>query len=361
MAEGDDSASKTEDPTPKRLEEARAKGDVAKSADFAQAAALAGAMGALAILSGWLATNLVATLRPFIEHPDAIPLEGAGTANVLRYAMLAGAPALIIVLAVASLSGVAGNLVQTGFLYTGEKLKPTFDKVSPIDGFKRLFGAQGLMQFALSVVKVSAISIVSWFVLAPRAHELPQLAAVAPAAILPYAMSLVWPLAFAVLALLVLIGGFDWFWQRQQFTERMRMSKEELKEEFKQNEGDPMIKARLRQQRMERSRRRMMQAVPKATVVIMNPTHYAVALRYEQGETDAPECVAKGVDEVALKIRALAEEHGVPVVEDAPLARALFAAVEVDETIPTQHFEAVARVIGFILNSARPSKTAGQL
>ena len=122
-----------------------------------------------------------------------------------------------------------------------------------------------------------------------------------------------------------------------------------------------MIKARLRQQRMERSRRRMMQAVPKATVVIMNPTHYAVALRYEAGETDAPECVAKGVDETALKIRAIAEEHGVPVVEDAPLARALFATVEIDETIPTQHFEAVAKVIGFILNSSRPPKTAAQL
>lgn len=361
MAEGDDSASKTEDPTPKRLEEARAKGDVAKSADFAQAAALAGAMGTLAILGGWMATNLSASLRPFLEHPDAIPLQGGGGVNVLRYALMAGAPILIIVMAATSLSGVAGNLIQTGFLFTAEKMKPSLEKISPLSGLKRLFGLDGLMQFVRSAAKVILTGAVAWFVLKPHVQELAGLSATSPSAILPFAIGLVRPLAFAVLALLAGIGALDWFWQRSRFTERMRMSKEELKEEYKQSEGDPMIKARLRQQRMERSRRRMMQAVPKATVVIMNPTHYAVALRYEQGETDAPECVAKGVDEVALNIRAMAEEHGVPIIEDAPLARALFAAVEVDETIPTEHFEAVAKVIGFVLNSARPSKTARQL
>jgi flagellar biosynthetic protein FlhB len=133
----------------------------------------------------------------------------------------------------------------------------------------------------------------------------------------------------------------------------MRMSKEELKEDYKQSEGDPHVKARQKQIRMTRARQRMMQAVPNATVVVMNPTHYAVALRYEQGEDEAPICVAKGLDSLALKIRALAEESGVPVIEDPPLARALYAAVEIEEIIPAAHYEAVAKIIGFILNRGK--------
>jgi flagellar biosynthesis protein FlhB len=145
----------------------------------------------------------------------------------------------------------------------------------------------------------------------------------------------------------------DWLWQRQRFLVRMRMTKEEVKEEFKNSEGDPHVKARQRQIRFERAKRRMMQAVPQATVVVMNPTHYAVALKYEQGETAAPTCVAKGLDSLALKIRAIAEEAGVPVIEDPPLARALYAAVDIDEMIPPAHFEAVAKIIGFILGAGK--------
>jgi flagellar biosynthetic protein FlhB len=361
MAEGDDATSKTEEPTPRRLEEARQRGDVAKSADFAQAAALAGTLSVLAITGTWMARNLVANLRPFLEHPDAFPLEGAGGANVARYAVLAAAPILVVVMAATALSGAAGNLIQTGLLFTTDKLQPKLDKISPMAGFQRLFGVDGLMHFLRAVLKIGLTGAVAWFVLRPHMHELAGLSALSPTAILPFAMTLLRPLAFAVLALLAAIGALDWLWQRQRFMDRMRMSKEELKEEFRQSEGDPHVKARQRQIRNERSRRRMMQAVPKATVVIMNPTHYAVALRYEAGETDAPECVAKGMDDLALKIREVAEEAGVPVVEDAPLARALYATVDIDETIPTEHFEAVAKVIGFVLNSSRAPKRASQL
>jgi flagellar biosynthetic protein FlhB len=165
-------------------------------------------------------------------------------------------------------------------------------------------------------------------------------------------------LVFAVAAFLLIVAGADWFWQRQRFMQRMRMTKEEMKEDFKQSEGDPHIKARQKQLRNERARRRMMQAVPTATVVVMNPTHYAVALKYDQGETPAPMCVAKGMDSLALKIREIAEEAGVPVLEDPPLARALYAAVEIDEIIPPAHYEAVAKIIGFILSAGR--KVAAQ-
>ena len=149
------------------------------------------------------------------------------------------------------------------------------------------------------------------------------------------------------------VAGADWMWQRRRFLIRMRMTKEEVKEDYKNSEGDPHVKARQKQIRMERARRRMMQAVPDATVVVMNPTHYAVALKYEQGQTAAPTCVAKGLDSLALKIRAIAEEAGVPVIEDPPLARALYAAVDIDEMIPPAHFEAVAKIIGFILGAGK--------
>jgi flagellar biosynthetic protein FlhB len=170
---------------------------------------------------------------------------------------------------------------------------------------------------------------------------------------LPFLADILRRLVFAVLALMLVVAGADWFWQRQRFMARMRMTKEELKEDYRQSEGDPHVKAKQKQKRAEAARRRMMQAVPTATVVIANPTHFAVALKYEQGEDAAPICVAKGVDSIALKIREIAEEAGVPVVEDPPLARALYAAVEIDDLIPQAHYEAVAKIIGFILGAGR--------
>jgi len=353
MAEGDDSASKTEEATPRRLEEARKEGDVAKSADLAQVCALAGAFGALALGGGMLARNLAASLMPFIAHPDTIELHGQAGAAVTWQVMAAAGPILAAVLGATMLAGVGGNLVQHGVLFTTAKLKPDLSKLSPAQGFKRLFGIDGLMNFLRAALKVLLVSAVAWWVLAPHARELPGLVAVGPLGVLTYSVGVGKSLMLAVIALLALGAVLDFVWQRQRFLSRMRMTKEELKEDFKQSEGDPHVKARQRQIRMERARRRMIQQVPKATVVVANPTHYAVALRYEQGETPAPQCLAKGVDAVALKIREVAEEAGVPVIEDPPLARALYANVEVDEIIPQQHYEAVAKIIGFVLAGRR--------
>ena len=353
MAEGDDSTSRTEEATPRRLEEARKDGDVAKSAELAQVCALAGAFGAVALGGGVLARHLADNLLPFIAHPDTIEVHGEAGAHVAWQVMEAAAPALAAVLGATMLAGVGGNLIQHGVLFTTAKLKPDFSKISPAQGFKRVFGIDGLMNFLRALLKVLLVSAVAWWVLAPHAAELPGLIAVGPLGVLSYSIDVGKSLMMAVLALLALGAVLDFVWQRQRFLTRMRMTKEELKEDFKQSEGDPHVKARQRQLRMERARKRMIQRVPKATVVVVNPTHYAVALRYEQGETPAPECVAKGVDAVALKIREVAEEHGVPVIEDAPLARALYANVEVDVIIPQQHYEAVAKIIGFILSGRR--------
>ncbi len=356
MAESD-GASKTEEPTQRKLDEARQKGDVPRSQDVTAFASLAGAFAVLVTTGSLMSREMVSGLLPFIAHPDQIQLAGGGAVEVGWMAFRVAVVPLVSVMMGAALTGAAaGFFQQGGFIFTFEKLKPDFSKVSPLQGFKRLFGIDGAVQFLKQVIKIAATAAVAWWALRPHLDQLMTLAAVDPRAMLGLALDLIKRLAMAVLMLLAVIALVDFVWQRIRFTQRMRMSKEELKEEFRQSEGDPHVKAKQKQKRAEAGRRRMMQAVPKATVVVMNPTHYAVALRYEQGETEAPECVAKGMDELALKIRAVAEEAGVPVVEDAPLARALYAATEIDEQIPTQHYEAVAKIISFIMNRGREDR-----
>ena len=354
-------SSRTEDATPRRIEEARKQGDVPKSHELAQVFALAGAFAVVAYGGGSLARNLASQLIPFFAHPETMDLQGEAGVAVARQVMMATAPALLAVLGATMLAGVSGNVIQHGFLFTTAKLKPDLSKVSPAAGFKRLFGIDGFIGFLRAVLKVVLVGVVALWVLSPHAKEFPGLIAVSPVEMLNFGAGLARDLVMAVLGLLGAIAGLDYIVQRQRFMARMKMTKEELKEDYRQSEGDPHIKARQRQIRMERARRRMIQAVPRATVVVVNPTHYAVALRYEQGETPAPECVAKGTDAVALRIREVAEQAGVPIIEDAPLARALYSAVEIDEIIPPQHYEAVAKVIGFILAGKRPARRAASM
>jgi flagellar biosynthetic protein FlhB len=356
MAEENEGASKTEEPTPRKLEQARSQGDVARTPDLSSVFALAGAASVLAIAGGMFCRNIAAQLLPFIAHPDAIPVTGHDGVEIARYCGKVAAPIILAVLLTAGLGGAAGGLVQTGLLFTPSKLAPDWKKVSPMSGFARLFGIDGVIQFVKSLLKVAATAAVAWYVLKPHLVELQNLANVDPLSILPFVADILRRMVIAIGGLMLVIAGADWMVQKQRFMSRMRMTKEEIKEDYKQSEGDPHVKAKQKQLRAERARRRMMANVPKATVVIMNPTHYAVALKYVQGEDDAPECVAKGLDSLALKIRAIAEENGVPVIEDPPLARALYAAVDVEETIPPAHYQAVAKVIGFILNAAKKPK-----
>lgn len=330
-----------------------------KTADLAPLASLVAAASVVALGGGYMARNLASKLQVFLERPETMDLRGAGGVEILHQAMLAAAPIMGAVFAAACIAGIAGNVVQTGLVFSPQKLMPSLDKISPGAGLKRMVSLDGLVQFLKSFVKLLLTAALAWWVLQPRISDLQGLSRLDPLAILPLAADILRRLVFAVAGFLLLIAGADWFYQRQSFMKKMRMTKEEVKDDFKQTEGDPHIKARQRQLRQERARRRMMQAVPTATVVVMNPTHYAVALKYDAGEAPAPMCVAKGMDSLALKIRALAEESGVPIIEDPPLARALYASVEIDEVIPPAHYEAVAKVIGFIMNASR--RVAGQI
>jgi flagellar biosynthetic protein FlhB len=353
MSDQNDAASRTEEATPRKLQQARERGEVVKTQDVGPLASLAAAATVVALAGGYLSRNLMTAMTPFLAHPDAMSFDSDGGMAIMKSAVMAGAPVIGAVLLAACFAGVAGNVIQTGLLFSPERLSIDIMKLSPLAGFKRVFGLDGFVQFLKSLVKVSLTTGLAWWVLNPHVNELEGLASMDPITMLTFAADILRRLVFAVGAFLAVIAGADWFWQRQRFLKRMRMTKEETKEDYKQSEGDPHIKARQKQLRTERARRRMMQAVPGATVVVMNPTHYAVALKYDQGETPAPMCVAKGMDSLALKIREIAEEAGVPVLEDAPLARALYAAVEIDEIIPPAHYEAVAKIIGFILSAGR--------
>jgi flagellar biosynthetic protein FlhB len=360
VAEGADPESKTEEATPRKLSEARKKGDVARSMDVGSALSLFGATAVILTAGGWFAQTMATQLLPFIAAPHAMigGLEAGAGVEIGTRALWIAAPFVGAVMMATILGGVGGSLAQSGLIFTVEKIKPDWSKVNPLSGFGRLFGPDGLVQFLKTFLKLLAVALICWWTLKPHTRELENLAAMSPMAVLPFARDLIVALMSSALVFLGFTAGADYLWQRYRFNERMKMSKEEVKEDYKQSEGDPHVKAKLKQLRAQRSRQRMMQNVPKATVIITNPTHYSVALRYEPSEGDpAPICVAKGVDKLAMRIREVAREHDVPIVENVPLARALYAAVEIDETIPREHFEAAAKVIGFVMQSRnkRPS------
>ena len=355
MADDNDPESKTEDATPRKLEEARRKGDVAKSPDVAQALSLMGATAVIVIGGSYFTTTMAEGLLPFIADSNRMRggLEAGAGIEIATHALWVAAPLLGAVMLATILGGVGGNVAQIGgIVFSGDKVAPKWSKLSPMEGFKRIFGPDGLMHFLQTLIKLIAVGVICWAVMKPHMREFENMAATSPATILPLARDLMIALMSSALVFMGATAGADFIWQKIRFAKRMRMTKEEVKEDFKQSEGDPHIKAKLKQIRMQKSRQRMMANVPKATVIVTNPTHYSVALRYEAGDA-APVCVAKGVDTLALRIREVAKEHKVPIVENVPLARALYAAVDIDETIPREHFEAAAKVIGFVMQKRK--------
>jgi len=247
------------------------------------------------------------------------------------------------------LSSLAGHVLQNRPSLLPDKIKPDFSKLSIPAGLARMFGPEGWMNLLKGLIKIAIVGMAIWTQLWPERGALESVLSQSPGGVVGDMNHLLFKVLIAALSALLVIAGLDYFLQRFRFLQRNRMSKQEIKEEYRQNEGDPAIKAKVRQIRHERAKKRMMAAVPTATVVIMNPTHFAVALKYESGKTQAPVCVAKGIDALALRIRAVAEDNDVPVIENPPLARALHASVEVDEAVPPEHYKAVAQVIGYVM------------
>jgi len=356
MAEERDDAQRTEEPTQRRLDEAHKKGEVVKSSELSSFVLLLGGTLAFVLFSGLSAQRFAGQFRVFLENPAEMTLDSGSAAALLSKAVFSLFAIVAPAIGLMVLAALAGHLLQHRPVFSAARLKPELSKLSLLQGFKRLFGLDGIVNLFKGVGKIVLVGAAAVAAVWPYRSLVAGATDLDPAGVAHLALFLITKVLIASLIVLAAIAALDYVYQRQRFMARHRMTRQELKDEVKQSEGDPQIKARIRQIRFERSRKRMIAAVPEATVVITNPTHYAVALRYESGKMGAPVCVAKGADHLALTIRQVAEEHEVPVVENPPLARALYAAVDVDDEIPTEHYKAVAQIIGYVLRLAERNK-----
>jgi flagellar biosynthesis protein FlhB len=350
MAEED--TEKTEQPTGKRLEEAHQRGDVVKSQEVNTWFVMAGATLVLMAFSGSMSSGLVNTMRGLIANAGLIGMDGPALPSLFQKLGIELISAIAIPFLLLLLAALGGNMVQHRLVWSYESLIPRLSKLSPMAGLQRLFSKQSLANFAKGLVKLAVIGSILTVLMWPERERMDAVVRMDPAALLLFIRELALKLMGSVCAMLAIVAGADYLFQYQQWYEKHKMSLQEVKEEYKQTEGNPTIKGKLKQLRQAKSRKRMMASVPKASVVITNPTHYAVALQYERG-MEAPICVAKGVDALALKIREVAAAHSVPVVENPPLARALHATVEIDDAIPPEHYKAVAEVIGYVMKLRR--------
>jgi flagellar biosynthetic protein FlhB len=352
MAEGQDQAQRTEEPTPKRLEEARKKGDAPRSQEIVAASMLF--VGALSVwfFGAPLASDVTRLGIAFIDHPHDFVIEGGAMAALFNTTALRLGAALGGLAALFTAAALLSNIVQARPVFTAEKISPKLSKLSPVEGAKRIFGPSGFFNFGKGIGKIAIVGAILIFALWPDRSYLQQLMTGDQAMILTTIRYTIFKLLGLTVLAMTAIALLDFGWQTRSWKKRLRMTREEVKREQKESEGDPQIKGRQRQIREARASRRMLAAVKDATVLVMNPTHYAVALKYEATEKAAPICVAKGLDSLALRLRRAAEEAGVPVVENPPLARALHASVDLDGEIPVEHYEAVAKVIGFVMARA---------
>ena len=352
MAEGADREDRTEEPTQKRLDDAIKRGEVAKSQEVSTFLALGAMTLALLLAGGWSGQTLTLELRHYLGNAHLVPADPAGMLGAGRRALVTALHVLALPLGILVVAALAGGLLQHRLVWTTQPLKPQFSRLSPMAGFKRIFGLQALGRFGKGLLKILIVGVVACVALWAEHDRAEALITLDVADLVRAMVGIALRLLGVILAIYAVVSIADYIVARFSWMKRLRMSKQELKDELKEQDGNPEIKAKLRQIRQQRLRKRMMAEVPKATVVVTNPTHFAVALRYEAGQA-APICVAKGVDDLALRIRSVAEEHQVPIIENPPLARALHATVEIDEEIPVEHYKAVAEVIGFVLRLKR--------
>jgi flagellar biosynthetic protein FlhB len=352
MAETDDSQ-KTEDPTSKRLDDARKQGQVANSREVNNLFMMMALTLSVAMFGAGIVRDIKNLILPFVESPDQIPTD-IGHLQLLgwrffTHLLLIGIVPLILAL----FAAFGAGYLQFGLLWSVEHLMPDLGKISPLAGFGRIFSMRSFVEFLKGLAKIAIVGSVAISLLVPAMRDVHRLIGLDPVDILGAMKSMVVHLLFGVLSVIFAITIFDFFYQRFQHIRSLRMSRQELKDEFRDTEGDPMVKGRLRQLRMERAKRRMMAEVPKSDVVVTNPTHFAIALRYDQATMGAPRVVAKGIDKAAQRIREIAKENDIPIVENPPLARGLHAAVEVDQEIPPEFYKAVAEVISYIMKLRR--------
>lgn len=359
MADQDDTE-KTEEPTQKRLDDAQEKGDAVRSQELKHLFMLVGGALVIGMFGSSLAHSLSRDMQVYLEQGYAFHMDSGQVLLIWRAAAQQVLGALIMPLLLLVLAAAAGSVLQTRPVWAIEKLKPGFGKLSPMKGLSRIFSLHSVTELGKNILKLIVVGVIVTYVVWPDRDRLDTLMQVDLVAVLVYMQAVTVKMFGAVAAVMALLGGADYLYQRFEFMKKQRMTRQEIRDEHKQSDGDPLIKARVRQIRSERARGRMMAAVPDATVVIVNPTHYAVALKYEHQKMAAPVCVAKGIDTIALRIRAVAEENKVPVVENPVLARALYASAEIDREISPDNYKAVAEVISFVMRLKDKKRRGGR-
>ena len=348
MAEGEDQEQKTEDPTTKRLQEAFEKGNIPYSKEISNFLILSVLALTIGAFAPSILQNTKLLLIPFLADAGSLQADYAGLSLALQHVIVGSLSVIAMPMLCAVAAGIGARYLQSSFVISTDPITPKLNKISPLAGFKRIFSLQSVVEFIKTLLKFVIVGVVGYVSVASDLGHLKQLPDSSIMAMLLYMAELAIKLLIGTLIAIFFIALLDLLYQRFQFTKNLRMSKQEIKDEFKQSEGDPMIKQKLRQLRMERAKQRMMTSVPQSDVVITNPTHYAVALQYDTKVMKAPVITAMGKDLLALRMREIAQEHDVPVVENPPLARALFSSGEIGKEIPITHYEAVAKVISYV-------------
>ena len=339
---------KTETPTDKKRQDTRQKGNVAKSTEINSVLVLFASCMMLQMFGPWIFRTLAAEIVMAFNLVADPHME---TASIVAYCDRALVLSVVLLLPIAGgimVAGILANVIQVGFLFTGEPLIPKLEKIDPIAGFKRMFGMRSLVELIKSLAKLAIIGFVAYLTIKGRFNEFAHLSDTSVQTIWWFLCDVIYSMLLRVTITLCIMAILDYLWQRFDYEKRLRMSHEEIKQERKQMDGDPQIKARIRSLQREMARRRMMEEVPKATVVVTNPTHLAIALRYEPSEMSTPKVLAKGKLLIAAKIKARALELGIPVVEDKPLARAMYDKVEAGDDIPMEFFTAVAEIMAYV-------------
>ena len=345
MAE--DTGEKTEEPTPKKIEDARKKGDVAKSQDVSGVLTLFVAILAFLMLFKFMAEHIFELMHYYFSLFGTRLSEG----ELVNIAVITAKEFVLILVPLAltiMIAGIASSFAQFGFLFNADAIAPKFNKLNPISGFKNLFSLQKLLDGVKTTLKSFVTLGVGFVFFISYIKQLPSVELYTLQSQLNWIINKAIAIAFIILFVLALFAVADLIIVRKQYFKKLKMTKQEVKDEMKNSEGDPQIKAKIRQIQMAASRQRMMSAVEAADVVITNPTHYAVAIKYDEKKYEAPMVVAKGMNNIAVNIKKIAREHDVHIVQNPPLARSLYAQVDIDETIPEALFGAVAEVLAYV-------------
>lgn len=339
---------KTEKPTHRKLEKARKEGNVAKSAEIPSALILLISLGVFLIAGSWMFWNLSGFMGGVLRSAGTLRLDSASLvpflADVFGCMLLIMTPLMLAVL----VAGIAGNIIQSGFLFTSEPLEPKFSKLNPIEGFKKLTNLRSIVEAIKTVFKCIFIGGIAFILLRSEIKSFPSLMEMGISDILSFIGKISFQICFYVCLALIFLAVFDFAYQRWQHEKNLRMTKQETKEEAKQAEGDPRVKGKIKQIQLEAARRRMMSHVHEADVVITNPTHLAIALKYEHERMLAPKVIAKGAGFIADRIKRIAEENDIPIVENKSLAQSLYKLVDLGEFIPINLYRAVAEVLAYV-------------